>query len=128
MKSWLRLLIFGVLCFCVSACAAGKVYIAQSADSQASCLALENELEQAQVKIRILENTDHTWENLRDFTLGVARFFFPPIGILNVILTVSDSHVADLAETKALNDRHDGMVAFSNQKVCGYKYAMTHHH
>ena len=128
MKSWLRLLIFGVLCFCVSACAAGKVYIAQSADSQASCLALENELERAQVKIRTLENTDHTWKNLRDFALGVARFFFPPIGILNVVLTVSDSHVADLAETKALKDRHDGMVALSNQKVCGYKYAKTHHH
>ena len=128
MKSWLRLLIFGVLCFCVSACAAGKVYIAQSADSQASCLALENELERAQMKIRTLENTDHTWKNLRDFTLVVARFFLPPIGMLNAILTVSDSHVADLAETKALKDRHDGMVAFSNQKVCGYKYAMTHHH
>ena len=128
MKSWLRLLIFGVLCFCVSACAAGKVYIAQSADSQASCLALENELERAQVKIRTLENTDHTWKNLRDFTLVVARFFFPPIGMLNSILMVSDSHVADLAETKALKDRHDGMVALSNQKVCGYKYAKTHHH
>ena len=128
MKSWLRLLIFGVLCFCVSACAAGKVYIAQSADSQASCLALENELEQAQINIRTLENTDHTWKNLRDFTLVVARFFFPPIGMLNVILTVSDSHVADLAETKVLKDRHDGMVALSNQKVCGYKYAKTHHH
>ena len=128
MKSWLRLLIFGVLCFCVSACAAGKVYIAQSADSQASCLALENELERAQVKIRTLENTDHTWENLRDFSLVVTRFFFPPIGMFNAILAVSDSHVADLAETKSLKDRHDGMVAFSNQKVCGYKYAMTHHH
>ncbi len=128
MKSWLRLLIFGVLCFCVSACAAGKVYIAQSADSQASCLALENELERAQVKIRTLENTDHTWKNLRDFALVAARFFFPPIGMFTAILTVSDSHVADLAETKALKDRHDGMVAFSNQKVCGYKYAMTHHH
>ena len=128
MKSWLRLLIFGVLGFCVSACAAGKVYIAQSADSQASCLALENELERAQVKIRTLENIDHTWKNLRDFALVVARFFFPPIGMLNAILTVSDSHVADLAETKALKDRHDGMVALSNQKVCGYKYAKTHHH
>ena len=128
MKSWLRLLIFGVLCFCVSACAAGKVYIAQSADSQASCLALENELERAQVKIRTLENTDHTWENLRDFSLVEARFFFPPIGMFNAILTVSDSHVADLAETKALKDRHDDIVALSNQKVCGYKYAKTPHH
>ena len=128
MKSWLRLLIFGVLCFLFSGCAAGKVYVAQSGDSQASCLALENELERAQVKIRILENTNHTRENLRDFALEVARFFFPPIGILNVVLTVSDSHVADLAETKAWKDRHDGMVALSNQKVCGYKYAKTHHH
>ena len=128
MKSWLRLLIFGVLCFCVSACAAGKVYIAQSADSQASCLALENELERAQVKIRTLENTDHTWENLRDFALVAARFFFPPIGMFTAILTVSDSHVADLAETKVLKDRHDGIVALSNQKICGYKYAKAHHH
>ena len=128
MKSWLRLLIVGVLCFCVSACAAGKVYIAQSADSQASCLALENELERAQIKIRTLENTDHTWKNLRDFALVAARFFFPPIGMFNAILTVSDSHVADLAETQALKDRHDGMVALSNQKVCGYGYAKTHHH
>ena len=123
MKSWLRLLIFGVLCFCVSACAAGKVYIAQSADSQASCLALENELERAQVKIRTLENTDHTWKNLRDFSLVAARFFFPPIGMFTAILTVSDSHVADIAETEALKDRHDGMVTISNQKDCGYKYA-----
>ena len=128
MKSWLRLLIFGVLYFWVSGCAAGKVYIEKSVDSQASCLALENELEQAHVKIRTLENTDHTWKNLRDFTLVVARFFFPPIGMFNAILTVSDSHVADLAETKALKGRHDGMVALSNQKVCGYKYAKTHHH
>jgi hypothetical protein len=36
---------------------------------------------------------------------------------------LSDSHVADLAETEALKDRHDGMVTISNQKECGYKYA-----
>jgi hypothetical protein len=40
-----------------------------------------------------------------------------------MILTVSDSHVADVAETQALKDRHDGMVAIFNQKECGYKYA-----
>ena len=123
MKSWLRLYVFGVLCFLFSGCAAGKVYIAQSEDSQASCLALDKELELAQVKIKTLEDTDHTLQNLRDLALGVTRFAFPPLLILNTILLVSDSHVADIAETEALKDRHDGMVTISNQKDCGYKYA-----
>ena len=124
MKKCMRLFVFGVLCFWISGCAAGKVYIAQSEDSQTSCLALENGLELVQNKIRTLENTDHTLKNLRDFALGAVRFAFPPIGILNAILMVSDSHVADIAETKALKDRQDGMVMISNQNECGYKYAM----
>ena len=123
MKNWLRLFVFGVLGFLFSGCAAGKIYVAQSGDSQASCLALEKELELAQVKLKTLEDTDHSLKNLRDMALGAARFAFPPIGILNALLMVSDSHVADLAETEALKDRHDGMVTISNQKECGYKYA-----
>ena len=74
-----------------------------------------------------MNNTDHTLKNLRDFALGAVRFAFPPIGILNALLLVSDSHVADLAETEILGDRHDGLVAISNQKDCGYKYAMSPH-
>jgi hypothetical protein len=123
MKSWLRLFAFGVSCFLFSGCAAGKVYVAQSEDNQASCVALEKELKQAQVKIKTLEETDHTLKNLRDLALGAARFAFPPLLILNTVLMVSDSHMADIAETKALESRHDGMVAISNQKDCGYKYA-----
>ena len=123
MKSWLRLFAFSVSCFLFSGCAAGKVYVAQSEDSQASCLAREKELKLAQVKIETLEETDHTLKNLRDLALGAARFAFPPLLILNAILTVSDSHMADIAETEALKNRHDGMVTISNQKDCGYKYA-----
>ena len=123
MKSWFRLFAFGVSCFLFSGCAAGKVYVAQSEDNQASCVALEKELKQAQVKIKTLEETDHTLKNLRDLALGAARFAFPPLLILNTVLMVSDSHMADIAETKALESRHDGMVAISNQKDCGYKYA-----
>ena len=123
MKNWLRLFVFSALGFLFSGCAAGKVYVAQSGDSQASCLALEKELELAQEKIKTLDDTDHSLKNLRDVALGAARFAFPPIGILNALLMVSDSHVADLAETEALKDRHDGMVTISNQKECGYKYA-----
>ncbi len=115
MRRCARLFVVGVLCFLVSWCAAGKVYIAQSTDDQASCSTLENELEGAQRKIKTLED-------LRDAALSAAGFAFPPLGILNAILTVSDSHVADLAETRALKDRSHGMVAISNQKECGYKY------
>ena len=124
MKSCLRLFIFCVSCFLFSGCAAGKVYVDRSEDRQASCLVLEKEMELAQSKIRTLENTDQTLRNLRDLALGAVRFAFAPIGILNAILMVSDSHVADLAETKALKDRHDGIVMISNQKACGYEYAM----
>jgi len=118
-----RLFCVGILCFLFTGCAAGKVYVDQSADNQASCTMLENELQGTQVKIKNLEDTDHPIRTFRDVVLGVAGFAFPPLGILNAILTVSDSHVADLAETKALKDRHEGMVAISNQKECGYKYA-----
>jgi hypothetical protein len=41
-----------------------------------------------------------------------------------VLLTVSDSHVADIAESEALGDRYNKMVAISNEKECGSKYAM----
>jgi hypothetical protein len=125
MKSWWRLLVFCVVCFLFLGCAAGKVYVAQSGDNQASCLILEREMKQAQGKIEALNNTDHTLKDLRDLALGAARFAFPPLGVLNAILMVSDSHVADLAESEVLKDRHDGMVEISNQKECGYKYAMT---
>lgn len=123
MKNRFRLFAVCVLCFMFTGCAAGKVYVDQTADSQTSCLMLEKELELAQNKISDLENTDHDTKNIRDVALTAAGFAFPPLGILNLILTMSDSHVADLAETKALEDRYNGMVAISNQKECGYKYA-----
>ncbi|MBT5549995.1 MAG: hypothetical protein HOJ79_05900 [Nitrospina sp.] len=124
MKSWSRLLVYCVTCFLSTGCAAGKIYVAQSGDNQSSCLALKNELKLAQAKIQTLKDTDHSLKNLRDLALGAIRFAFPPLGILNAVLLVSDSHVADLAETQVLKDRHDGMVTISNQKECGYKYAM----
>jgi hypothetical protein len=125
MKIWLRVVGVGVLCILVTGCAAGKVFIAQSEDSQASCLKLDKEMSGAQKKIVVLENTNHELKDLRDLILGAAGFAFPPITILNAILTVSDSHVADYAETEALKTRYDGMIAISNEKECGYKYAMT---
>ena len=132
-KKWVTFNLFGVdmklFVFCVAylfftGCAAGKVYIYKSADDQASCYAIDKELQKGQRKIETLENTDHTLQYVRDTFLSIIQLSFPPMGILNAILTVSDSHVADLAETKALEDRHNGMVAISNQKECGYKYAM----
>lgn len=113
-----------VLSFLFTGCAAGKVYVDQGNDRHASCTVIEQELQLAQHKIDVLEETDHTLQNVRDAVLSVAQLIFAPIGVLNAILTVSDSHLADVAETKALKDRHNGMVTISNQKSCGYKYAM----
>ena len=122
MKYWL--MVVCVVCFLFTGCAAGKVYVDQANDSHASCMGIEQELQLAQHKINVLEETDHTLQNVRDAVLSVAQLIFAPIGVLNAILTVSDSHLADVAETKALKDRHNGMVTISNQKSCGYKYAM----
>jgi hypothetical protein len=113
-----------IACFLFTGCAAGKVYVDQANDSQASCMGIEQELQLAQHKIDVLEETDHTFQNIRDVFLTAAQIAFAPIGILNAVLTVSDSHLADVAETEALKDRHNAMVAISNQKNCGYKYAM----
>ena len=123
MKMNIRLLVVGILCLLFAGCAAGQVYISQSEGHQSSCLALDNELELAQNKIQTLETIDHTAKNIRDFSLGALRFVFPPIGFLNALLIVSDSHIADLAETKALQGRHDDLVNLSNQNDCGYQYA-----
>ena len=122
MKRWF--LVVCVLSFLFTGCAAGKVYVDQGNDRHASCTVIEQELQLAQHKIDVLEETDHTLQNVRDAVLSVAQLIFAPIGVLNAILTVSDSHLADVAETKALKDRHNGMVTISNQKSCGYKYAM----
>ena len=122
MKYWL--MVVCVASFLFTGCAAGKVYVDQANDSHASCMGIEQELQLAQHKIDVLEETDHTLQNVRDAVLSVAQLIFAPIGVLNAILTVSDSHLADVAETKALKDRHNGMVTISNQKSCGYKYAM----
>ena len=122
MKRWL--MVVCVMCFLFTGCAAGKVYVDQASDSQHSCMGIEQELQLAQHKIIVLEETDHTLKNIRDVFLTAAQLAFAPIGILNAILTVSDSHLADVAETEALKDRHNGMVTISNQKNCGYKYAM----
>ncbi|MFT4577418.1 MAG: hypothetical protein ACI8PD_002409 [Nitrospinales bacterium] len=122
MKLWLMMVC--VLSFLFTGCAAGKVYVDQANDSHASCMVIEKELQRAQHKIDVLEETDHTLQNVRDVFLTAAQIVFAPIGILNAILTVSDSYIADVAETEALKDRHNGMVTISNQKNCGYKYAM----
>ena len=116
MKYWL--MVVCVVCFLFTGCAAGKVYVDQANDGQASCIVMEQELQLAQHKIDVLEETDHTLMNIRDVFLFAAQIAFAPIGILNAVLTVSDSHIADVAETEALKDRHNGMVAISNQKNC----------
>lgn len=110
--------------FLFTGCAAGKVYVDQSNDIHASCTVIEEELQLAQHKIEVLEETDHTLQNMRDVALSAAQLVFAPLGLLNAVLTLSDSAIADMAETKALKDRQKGMVAISNQKNCGYKYAM----
>ena len=114
-----------VVCLLYSTgCAAGKVYMDRANDSYASCITIEKELQLAQKRIDVLEEKDHILQNIRDAFLSVAQLAFSPIGIFNAILTLSDSNIADIAETEALTDRQDGMIAISNQKNCGYKYAM----
>ena len=108
-------------------CAAGKVYVDRSNDQYASCIAIEKKLQLAQKRIDILEDADHTFQNIRDVFLSVAQLVFSPIEVLNGLLTISDSHIADIAEAEALTERHDEMIILSNQKNCGYKYAMIQH-
>ena len=126
MKNYIRLFAFGIFVssFLLSGCAAGKVYMAQNGDGQASCLELDHQLGLAQNKIKALEDTDHIWTNLRDAALNAAGFAFPPLGILNVVFMLNDSHVADLAETEVLRTRYNKMVSISNAKDCGSEFAM----
>ena len=117
-----------VVCLlCSGGCAASKVYVDQTNDPYASCKAIEKELQLAQNRIDVLEETDHTLQNVRDALLRVAQLAFSPIGVFNALLTLSDSHIADIAETKALTGRYDGMIAISSHKNCNYKYAMIQH-
>ena len=118
------LVVVCVASFLFTGCAAGKVYLDQDSDRHASCEKIEQELQFAQHKINALEETDHTLQNLSSVFLTAAQIVFAPIGVLNAILTVSDSHLADAMETEALKDHHNEMVAISNQKNCDYKYAM----
>ena len=118
------LVVVCVASFLFTGCAAGKVYLDQDSDRHASCKKIEQELQLAQHKINALEETDHTLQNLSSVFLTAAQIVFAPIGVLNAILTVSDSHLADAMETEALKDQHNEMVAISNQKNCDYKYAM----
>ena len=120
----MKRLLLAVCVLCFTGCAAGKVYVDRTNDPHASCIAIEKELQLAEKSIDVLEETDHTLQNIRDAFLSVAQLVFAPIGVVNAVLTLSDSHIADIAETAALKGRHDGMVAISNQKSCGYKYAM----
>ena len=105
-------------------CAAGKVYVDRANDLHASCTAIEKELQLAQKRIDVLEDADHTLQNIRDAFLSVVQLAFSPVRSLNGLLTIYDSHIADIAEAEALTKRHDGMITISNQKNCGYKYAM----
>lgn len=120
----MKRLLVAVFLLCSTGCAAGKVYVDQTNDPYASCTAIEKELQLAQKRIDVLEETDHTVQNIRDVFLSIAQLAFSPIGVFNALLTISDSHIADIAEAEALTGRHDGMIAISNQKNCGYKYAM----
>ena len=116
-----------VVCFAsflFAGCAAGKVYLDQDIDRHASCKKIEQELQLAQHKINVLEETDHTLKNLSGVFLTTAQIVFAPIGILNAILTMSDSHLADALEIEALIDQHNEIVVISNQKSCDNKYAM----
>ena len=116
------------VCILYSAgCAAGKVYVDRTNDPYASCTAIEKELQLSKKRIDVLEDADHTLQNIRDAFLSVAQLAFSPVKVLNALLTISDSHIADLAEAEALSERHDGMISISNQKNCGYNYAMIQH-
>ena len=123
-RTCLSAIVIFVFSLLFSGCAAGKVYVAKLEDARASCVTLDRELDRAQNKIESLENTNHTLKNLRDAAIGAVAFIFPPLGILNVILMISDSHVADLAETEALRNRHNGMVSIANNRGCGSQLAM----
>ena len=105
-------------------CAAGKVYVDKTKDQYTTCTAIEKELQLSQKRIDVLEDADHTLQNIRDAFMSFAQLAFFPVKVLNGILTISDSHIADIAEAEALTKRQDGMITISNQKNCSYKYAM----
>jgi len=120
----MKCLLVAVCLLYATGCAAGKVYVNRTNDPYISCKAIEKELLLTQKRIHVLEDADHTFQNIRDAFLSFAQLAFSPIKVLNGLLTISDSHIADIAEVEALTERHDRMITISNQKNCGYKYAM----
>ncbi|MCH8157883.1 MAG: hypothetical protein IID18_09090 [Nitrospinae bacterium] len=121
-RIWIGLSIIAV--FSLSGCATGKVLTTQYAHESTSCTVLDEKLDRDLQRIRELEETEHTWQNVRDVLLGAGGIAFPPLGILNAFLFFTDSHMADLSEAGALRDRYNTGVLFSHDLGCGFKYAL----
>ena len=105
-------------------CAAGQVMVASYEDENANCALLEKELGVAQARMKKLEATDSTERDIRNFPLGVGGFIIPPLGIINVVLLLTDSYAADYTEDKTLKNRYNNMVIISQGQGCGSKYAL----
>ena len=105
-------------------CAAGRVMVASYEDEKANCARLEKELGVALARMHKLEVTDSTERDIRNFPLGVGGFIIPPLGIINVVLLLTDSYAADYTEEKTLKNRYNNMVIISQGQGCGSKYAL----
>ena len=100
------------------------VMVVSYEDEKANCARLEKELGVALARMHKLEVTDSTERDIRNFLLGVGGFIIPPLGIINVVLLLTDSYAADYTEEKTLKNRYNNMVIISQGQGCGSKYAL----
>ena len=99
-------------------CAAGQVMVTSYENENANCALLEKELGVAQARMKKLEATDSTERDIRNFPLGVGGFIIPPLGIINVVLLLTDR------KSTRLNSSH---VVISYAVFCLKKKNISRH-
>ena len=120
-RVWLMLVAGVMVAMPLYGCAAGRGMVASYEDENANCALLEKELGVAQARMHKLEVTDSIERDIRNFPLGVGGFIIPPLGIINVVLLLTDSYAADYTEEKTLKNRYNNMVIISQGQGCGSK-------
>ncbi|MEE9258690.1 MAG: hypothetical protein V3U37_04020 [Nitrospinaceae bacterium] len=128
-KKFILLLVLILSAQLLSGCAAGRLMVAENADAQSDCTAIDNEIGLAEQRISQIDETDNTVRNIRDAVLGGVSFIvpplvFPPLAILNVALFLNDSMTADLVEKDVLEDRHNDFVLVAQNMDCGFQKAL----
>ncbi len=98
--------------------------VASSEIDSADCEVLNNELGVAQTRLQELDSSVTAERDIRNFLLGIGGFAFPPLGVINAALLLTDSYAADYAETKALQNRYNQMVMASQSQGCSSAYAL----